>query len=57
MRLPYVDNPPKDLSKEDQAVVDRVLARRGKMGLIPLDLTLLHSPNVTDGKSQPPRSL
>jgi hypothetical protein len=51
MRLPYTDNPPKNLSQQDEEVLKRVLARRGEKGLIPLDLTLLHSPNVTDGRS------
>ncbi|KPI45828.1 uncharacterized protein AB675_946 [Cyphellophora attinorum] len=49
MRLPYTDNPPKNLSQQDEEVLKRVLVRRGEKGLIPLDLTLLHSPNVTDG--------
>ena len=50
MRLPYTDNPPKDLTPEEQEVLKRVQARRGEKGLIPLDLALLHSPNVTDGE-------
>ncbi|KAK4926371.1 hypothetical protein LTR66_016345 [Elasticomyces elasticus] len=49
MRLPYTDNPPKNLSKEDEGVLERVKARRGERGLLPLDLTLLHAPKVTDG--------
>lgn len=53
MRLDYVPNPPTGLSSDDQAVLDRVKARRGAGGLIPLDLTLLHSPAVTDGESSP----
>lgn len=53
MRLPYTDNPPSNLSAEDQQVVERVKARRGEKGLIPLDLTLLHAPNVADGKLMP----
>lgn len=51
MRLDYVPNPPTGLTEEEQAVLERVKARRGAMGLLPLDLTLLHSPNVTDGES------
>ncbi len=51
MRLDYVPNPPTDLSPEDQEVLERVKARRGSMGLIPLDLTLLHAPKVADGSS------
>ncbi|KAI0593140.1 carboxymuconolactone decarboxylase [Biscogniauxia sp. FL1348] len=48
MRLNYVPNPPTNLSVEDQQIVERVKARRGAKGLIPLDLTLLHSPKVAD---------
>jgi hypothetical protein len=55
MRLNYVPNPPTDLSPDDQAVLERVKARRGPNGLIPLDLTLLHSPAVTDGSFVPPQ--
>jgi len=36
-------------SSTDQAVVERVKARRGERGLIPLDRALLHSPPVADG--------
>ena len=50
MRLPYVSNPPTGLSAEDEQVVERVLARRGPRGFIPLDLALLHAPKITDGK-------
>lgn len=50
MRLDYVPNPPTDLSPEDQEVLERVKARRGSMGLIPLDLTLLHAPKIADGE-------
>ncbi|KAK5320574.1 hypothetical protein LTR93_006786 [Exophiala xenobiotica] len=49
MRLDYVPNPPTDLAPEDQEVLERVKARRGAMGLIPLDLTLLHAPKIADG--------
>ncbi|KIW73826.1 hypothetical protein PV04_01914 [Phialophora macrospora] len=49
MRLDYVANPPTNLSAEDQEVLERVKARRGAMGLIPLDLTLLHAPKIADG--------
>jgi len=49
MRLDYVPNPPTDLSPEDQQVLERVKARRGAIGLIPLDLTLLHAPKIADG--------
>ncbi|KIW24783.1 uncharacterized protein PV07_10476 [Cladophialophora immunda] len=49
MRLDYVPNPPTNLSPEDQEVLERVKARRGAMGLIALDLTLLHAPKIADG--------
>jgi len=49
MRLDYVPNPPTNLSPEDEQVLERVKARRGAMGLIPLDLALLHTPKFADG--------
>jgi hypothetical protein len=56
MRLDYVPNPPTDLSPEDQEVLERVKARRGAMGLIPLDLTLLHAPKIADGECISPEN-
>lgn len=49
MRIPYVPNPPEATNETDAAIVERVQARRGSRGLIPLDLALLHSPPVADG--------
>jgi hypothetical protein len=49
MRLPYIPDPPTFTSPADQAVVERVKARRGEKGLIALDKTLLHAPPVADG--------
>ncbi|CBX96755.1 hypothetical protein IAQ61_005382 [Plenodomus lingam] len=49
MRLDYIPDPPNFKSPEDQAVVERVLQRRGEKGLIALDRTLLHTPPVADG--------
>lgn len=52
MRLPYVAHPPPPgtaTSPEDQAVVDRIAARRAPRPLTALDLALLHSPPVADG--------
>jgi alkylhydroperoxidase family enzyme len=49
MRLPYVQDPPPASSPEDQAVVDRIRARRSPRPLTSLDLALLHSPPVADG--------
>ncbi|ROV96266.1 hypothetical protein VMCG_07696 [Cytospora schulzeri] len=52
MRLPYIPNPPPPgttTSPEDQAIIDRIAARRAPRPLTPLDLALLHSPPVADG--------
>jgi alkylhydroperoxidase family enzyme len=49
MRLPYVPDPPQNLTPEEEQIVQRVRARRGARGLIPLDRTLLHAPPVADG--------
>jgi alkylhydroperoxidase family enzyme len=49
MRLPYVRNPPENLTPSEEETVERILARRGARGLIPLDRALLHSPPVADG--------
>ncbi|KAK7744476.1 hypothetical protein SLS53_003360 [Cytospora paraplurivora] len=49
MRLPYVPDPPPASTPEEQAIVDRIAARRAPRPLTPLDLALLHSPPVADG--------
>ncbi|KAH6682600.1 AhpD-like protein [Halenospora varia] len=50
MRLPYVNPESSTFSSEDNAaILSRVQARRAPRPLQPLDLTLLHSPNVADG--------
>jgi hypothetical protein len=49
MRLNYVPDPTNFTNPDDQAVEERVRARRGEKGLIALDKTLLHSPPVADG--------
>ncbi|KAI1418432.1 AhpD-like protein [Hypoxylon sp. FL1857] len=49
MRLPYTPNPPAPTSAEDQAIVQRIAARRAPRPLQPLDLALLHAPPVADG--------
>jgi len=49
MRLPYVPDPTNFTNPDDQAVEQRVRARRGEKGLIALDRTLLHAPPVADG--------
>lgn len=51
MRLPYVENPPQagSLSEANQAIWDRISARREPRPLLPLDLALLHNPEIADG--------
>lgn len=51
MRLSYTDNPPTYTDEDDKAILERVKARRGERGLLPLDLALLHAPKVADGTS------
>jgi len=51
MRLPYIDpsDPKTFTTPDEQAIVERVRARRAPRPLQALDLTLLHSPAVADG--------
>ncbi|EFQ99897.1 4-carboxymuconolactone decarboxylase [Nannizzia gypsea CBS 118893] len=49
MRLSYTPNPPPTSTPEEAAILERVQTRRGANGLLPLDLTLLHSFPVADG--------
>ena len=49
MRVPYVSDPPPKMGAEQQAIYDRVAARRHPRPLQPLDLALLHNPHVADG--------
>ncbi|KAA8648592.1 hypothetical protein EYZ11_011414 [Aspergillus tanneri] len=49
MRLPYVPDAPPTSTPEEADILARVQARRGSLGLIPLDRALLHSFPVTDG--------
>ncbi|KAI9930741.1 hypothetical protein MW887_011498 [Aspergillus wentii] len=50
MRLPYAPNtPPADSPAETSDIYARIAARRNPRPLIPLDLSLLHSPPVADG--------
>ncbi|KKY18111.1 putative 4-carboxymuconolactone decarboxylase family protein [Phaeomoniella chlamydospora] len=51
MRLPYAPNtpPPASTDPETHAIYTRISSRRHPRPLIPLDLTLLHSPPVADG--------
>lgn len=50
MRLPYApSNPPADAPADTAWIYERIAARRHPRPLIPLDLSLLHSPPVADG--------
>lgn len=50
MRLPYAPSTPPDSAGPDTAeIYSRIAARRHPRPLIPLDLSLLHSPPVADG--------
>lgn len=49
MRLPYVSNQPADFGLVDQDILQRIAMRRGRHGLLALDLTLLHAPKIADG--------
>ncbi|KAF9886276.1 hypothetical protein FE257_011889 [Aspergillus nanangensis] len=49
MRLPYAPTTPPDESTDTTRIYSRIAARRNPRPLIPLDLTLLHSPPVADG--------
>ncbi|OGM46858.1 hypothetical protein ABOM_005036 [Aspergillus bombycis] len=49
MRLPYAPQSPEGLSADTQEIYSRIAARRTPRPLIPLDLTLLHAPQVADG--------
>ncbi|DAA74834.1 TPA_exp: 4-carboxymuconolactone decarboxylase family protein [Trichophyton benhamiae CBS 112371] len=49
MRLSYTPNPPTTTTPDEIAILERIQARRGPNGLLPLDLTLLHSFPIADG--------
>lgn len=49
MRLPYVPNPPPCKNVEEEAMLDRILQRRGPSGLNELDRTQFHAPLIADG--------
>ena len=51
MRLSYAPKDPVDPTPETQAIYDRIKIRRDPRPLIPLDLALLHNPNIADGFS------
>ncbi|KAL3475202.1 AhpD-like protein [Aspergillus californicus] len=49
MRLPYAPSTPQTEDPSTAEIYARIAARRNPRPLIPLDLTLLHSPPVADG--------
>ncbi|EME80227.1 uncharacterized protein MYCFIDRAFT_63438 [Pseudocercospora fijiensis CIRAD86] len=50
MRIPYASStPPTDASQETQDIYNRIAERRKPRPLIPLDLALLHNPQIADG--------
>lgn len=49
MRIPYAPTEPADPTPENQAIYDRIAARRKPRPLIGLDLALLHNPQIADG--------
>ncbi|KAH8663228.1 carboxymuconolactone decarboxylase [Ilyonectria robusta] len=49
MRVPYLPNPPRGLSETDQQIAQRIATRRADDGLLPLDLVLLHAPEIANG--------
>jgi len=49
MRIPYAPTEPADPTPENQAIYDRIRERRKPRPLIPLDLALLHNPQIADG--------
>ncbi|KAJ9628298.1 uncharacterized protein PV06_01258 [Exophiala oligosperma] len=49
MRLHYIAHPSRTLSAGYQEIVQRIETRRRATGLLPLDLTLLHAPEIANG--------
>jgi alkylhydroperoxidase family enzyme len=49
MRIPYAPSTPTDPTPETQQIYTRIAARRHPRPLIPLDLALLHNPQIADG--------
>ena len=49
MRIPYAPTTPADPTPENEAIYDRIRERRKPRPLIPLDLALLHNPQIADG--------
>lgn len=55
MRVPYLPNPPSGLSETDQQIAQRIATRRADHGLLPLDLVLLHAPEIANGEWNDPK--
>ncbi|KAK5173443.1 uncharacterized protein LTR77_002124 [Saxophila tyrrhenica] len=49
MRIPYAPTEPADPTPENTEIYERIRQRRDPRPLIPLDLALLHNPNIADG--------
>jgi alkylhydroperoxidase family enzyme len=49
MRIPYAPKEPENQTPENEAIYQRIKERRNPRPLIPLDLALLHNPNIADG--------
>ena len=49
MRMQYLNNPPVFQADADNAILQRIIDRRAPHGLVPLDLTILHAPQIADG--------
>ncbi|KAK1059370.1 hypothetical protein LTR74_012681 [Friedmanniomyces endolithicus] len=49
MRIPYAPSTPPSPTPETLAIYSRIRARRQPRPLIPLDLALLHNPQIADG--------
>lgn len=49
MRISYAPKEPADPTPDAEAIYQRIKERRNPRPLIPLDLALLHNPNIADG--------
>jgi alkylhydroperoxidase family enzyme len=49
MRIPYAPTEPATPTPENRAIYERIKERRKPRPLIPLDLALLHNPEIADG--------
>ncbi|TXB97208.1 hypothetical protein FocTR4_00011894, partial [Fusarium oxysporum f. sp. cubense] len=49
MRVPCIPYPTTDLTGIEEQIVQRIATRRAEHGLLPLDLVLLHAPEIANG--------